>query len=59
MATDSPGSHKKTKSTKEATVESELDQIKLRKNINNLLERASVKQLRAIYIVTYEIVKKA
>lgn len=40
-------------------MESTLDESKLRKNINNLLERASEKQLRAIYIVTYEIVKKA
>ena len=40
-------------------MESKLDLNKLRKNINNLLERASEKQLRVIYSVTYEIVKKA
>lgn len=40
-------------------MESTLNESKLRKNINNLLERASEKQLRVIYIVAYEIVKKA
>ena len=40
-------------------MESVLKENKLRKNINTLLERASEKQLLAIYIVVYQIVKKA
>lgn len=40
-------------------MESKLSEDKIRKNISMLLERATEKQLRAIYIVAYEIVKKA
>lgn len=32
---------------------------KVKKNINTLLDRATDKQLRIIYSVTYEIIKKA
>ena len=36
-----------------------IDTSKVKKNINNLLDRATDKQLRIIYQVAYEIVKKA
>lgn len=39
-------------------MESKIDSHKMRKNINNLMERATDKQLRLIYLVAYEIVKK-
>lgn len=40
-------------------METTLDAQKLTKNIITLLNRASVKQLRTIYLVAYEIIKKA
>lgn len=40
-------------------MDSKPDTEKLKKNINNLLNRASEKQLRTIYLVAYEIIKKA
>ena len=39
-------------------MESKIEGHKIRKNINNLLERATDKELRVIYLVAYEIVKK-
>lgn len=40
-------------------MESKIDREKIKKSIDNLLERATDKQLRIIYTVAYEIVKKA
>ncbi len=39
-------------------MESKIDTNKMRKNINNLMDRASDRQLRLIYLVAYEMVKK-
>ena len=39
-------------------MESKIDSYKMRKNINNLMKRATDKQLRLIYLVAYEIVNK-
>lgn len=36
----------------------EIDPQKIITNINNLLRRASGKQLRLIYLLSYEIIKK-
>lgn len=59
MATDSSRvNSKNAKFTKEATLQ-EIDNNKIIRNINRLLEKASTKHLLLLYQVAYEIVKKA